>query len=156
LARDPGATPEMRAEALRLADSAVRDEPSNRDYWMAMSEVRYLSGDWPGAAAARERCLALDGSLDAKGWLVLAIARAKTRDLERARRDLGRAVAQLRFPHPAAAGDPAPPGQAAPISDLQARVKQEDDLTRSLLLQAEALVGPIDTPPAACEGGRRR
>ncbi len=87
------------AFALELARLAAGWQPDRFDLQLTLGVASYRVGNFPEAAAALRKSIALKKSGDAADWFFLAAARSQNGDIEEARRCFDRAVAWMKA-HP--------------------------------------------------------
>jgi serine/threonine protein kinase len=88
------------ADALALAERAVRQAPQAGGLWARLGAARYRAGDWPGAVEALETAGQLRAGGECADWLFLAMAHHRRGDRAVAGQWLARAEHGLSA-HPA-------------------------------------------------------
>jgi serine/threonine protein kinase len=92
LATDPDPGVRNAAEAVRLAEQAVRSDGGSGEYWNTLGVAQYRAGDDRAAITALEKAMSLRRGGHSFDWFFLAMARARLGDRTQARVWFDRAV----------------------------------------------------------------
>jgi tetratricopeptide (TPR) repeat protein len=99
LAWDPVRRPPARTHdaelAIQLARKTVEWEPAQAGYWNTLGVAHYRAGDWPAAAGALERSIALGRGGTASDWFLAACVNHRQGQFDEARRSYDRGAAWL-------------------------------------------------------------
>ncbi|MBC7851937.1 MAG: hypothetical protein IAF94_00730 [Pirellulaceae bacterium] len=80
------------AQAVRLAEQAVKLNPNEGLYWNTLGAARYRAGDWQGAIVALSKSQELQRANEGFDWFFLAMAHWQLGEKEQAQKWYDRAV----------------------------------------------------------------
>ncbi len=100
------------AQALELAEQAVKLGPEAGYAWSVLGQAHYRHGEYEAAVDALEKSIELDFELKARSWFFLAMAHWKSGNEHEARQYYDRADQWMR--------QNSPPGAAFPTSQFRA------------------------------------
>ncbi len=92
LADDPGVAPADAAEAVRLAEDAVRLDAGSADSWTTLGIARVRAADAAGAVTALQKAVAMTGGDGARTRYYLALAHCRRADAGQARTEFARGL----------------------------------------------------------------
>ena len=85
------------AQALEMANQAVKLAPRDWSSWMVLGSVRFRMRDWPGALAALEKTNELEKAENPYLWIFLAMTYAKQCNPEKARKWYDQTVRYMEY-----------------------------------------------------------